>query len=328
MRKKIYISESKLKRLYEDHNQMVIPFETIKDKNGNALFYGNDNGRKLNYQHFMDFLESFGKKGTLQPSDFNWKEAIDKSLLYAFDLMCEEYSEKYQIIDNMFWGYYRAETFVEIIRNLIPNARFELLDNNTKIKITFEDFSTEVEVQHGYTEFFDIITDVFGYDENDFLSLVSDTDKKKYVEERADEYGFPNGIERDERGLIYVEREITIPFYLDNIYKGSYSNFYSDLDNTYGEHVGQYWTWMKGGSHAYNGNTYNAAQTTKVVFCGYVDPKSVDWEQTTMKSCWSYNEEQEIEIEYGEEVEVDAIYLKTDRRNKINLLKEPMIVYA
>ena len=85
---------------------------------------------------------------------------------------------------------------------------------------------------------------------------------------------------------------------------------------------------MKGGSHAYNGNTYNAAQTTKVVFCGYVDPKSVDWEQTTMKSCWSYNEEQEIEIEYGEEVEVDAIYLKTDRRNKINLLKEPMIVYA
>jgi hypothetical protein len=327
MGKKIYISESKLKRLYEYHNQMVIPFETIKDENGNTLFYGNDNGRKLNYQHFMDFLESFGKKGTLQPSDFNWKEAIDESLLDTFDMLCEEYSEKYQIIDDMFYGYYRVETFVEIIRNLIPNAEFELLDNNTKIKITFEDFSTEVEVQHGYSEFFDIITNLFSYDEDDFLSFVDDEDKKNYVKRHSEEYDFPDGIKTDERGLIYVERELTIPFYLDNSFNGTYSNFYNRLNNDYGEHVGQYWSWNKDCGHAYNGNNYNN-KYTRVVLCGYVDPKSVDWKQTTMKSCWSYKEEQEIEIEYGEEVEVDAIYLKTDRRNRINLLKEPMIVYA
>lgn len=82
---KIILSESQYKRLFEYHAQQRLPF---KDEEGNL---SEEFAIKKNTEEFMDWIEEFGKVGTLPNSKITFEEGVKSGLAKAIEWSINKY---------------------------------------------------------------------------------------------------------------------------------------------------------------------------------------------------------------------------------------------
>lgn len=136
--KKIYVNEDQLKKLYEYRDQMVLPFD--------------GDGRKMNYQHFIDWIEHVGKAGQLPKSTITFEQAINQNLdsaLEQYEDFSEEESSKPMTIKRMKnilydTGFMNELTFndrnlVYIERNIkLPNLTDKSYNHNIQGNVNYD----------------------------------------------------------------------------------------------------------------------------------------------------------------------------------------------
>ena len=317
--KTIFINEEQLQKLYEYHNQLKLPF-----KNGQEVGYD----YKENWENFVDFLEMIGKYGELPESQWGKNE-----IQYAIENSKEE----------AYWNFNEAgdggeNVYAEAFDDLIGGCG-QIGCINTYLQHVPKEVVEEI-LKNSYAGArpSDILIDYHLMDsqpeENDVMYFLTDAGREEMVKYVMDVFvsqyennGVPNSFLFDERGLIYVERMITIPKYNKDKFKHNGMNdFYRYLKRNYGG-VGPYWTWRPGNSDAYCSNGYGEGDT-HIILKGYVDPKDVNWVDTLLKNAYGLNYEQEIEINNGAIIEVDRIELDTadESVNGKSLINKPMLL--
>ena len=98
------------------------------------------------------------------------------------------------------------------------------------------------------------------------------------------------------------------------------------MHTTVNQDLGNCWTWKQGRGEAYCGNYYG--NNDYILLQGWVDPKSINWEETLVRNAWSLNEECEIFINDGQIVEVDKITINNASNGNYgkNILNRPMLI--
>lgn len=249
---------------------------------------------KYNYQHFIDWLERIGRYGKLQPVKPNlamemYYNNIDKGIDYYENMYIDDY----------------------ILNDLLKEFIYSINKND------YEDLIIPS------------IEDTNEYDIDDTLTDKGKEEFKKFYRNKLeDELDNNFNFKTNERNLIYVERVITIPSLLNKTFKNNYINykdFYAFLNNEYGEHIGQYWSWSEGGSDSYDPQNYSGDYSS-IRLKGFVSPYSVEWPETIMKNIYSLSYEQEIFIKYGELIEVNEI-IELNNNKKLPL-KNTILIKA
>lgn len=312
--KKIALTEAQLKILKEYRNQTVFNF----DDEGNPYF------AKDNWQHFIDFLEDIGDYGYLPNSGYKMED-IEKIVKDNYD---EAYSYKTQFDYNEEDDEIAISNFIVEIQNS-PNAE-EYFNKGGEQFLKFYEWlegvgGANVGNKEWYVpDFIESIIGTFDIDAfEDFLSSegfykLEDIKRDVFIG-KLDDYGFPYNITLNDRGLIYIEREIIIPKYNSPVFKNG-NDFYLYLKKTYGG-IGEYWTWDEDSSESYNGSTYGG-QTTTITLKGWVSPNDVNWEGTVYKNAYNLNCEKEIYIPSSDtRVELFAVEIQGN-----NVLDKPIIV--
>lgn len=247
---------------------------------------------KYNYEHFIDYLEAIGKYGKLNATKYpDLDKIIEKKLSKGID-----YYENFLETDASIY------TFEDFISKCSDNELENMFDiDEYEYFIEMEDYSSLMDYLNEYGEkrWYDFFAESF--------------------KEKMGYFGFPNNIIQDNRGLILVERSITIPQALSKNFK-NYQDYYQYLMDNYSG-VGTYWSWNCG--KAYCGNNYDNKES--ITLRGYVDPISVNWVETIAKQVYYYNEEMEIKVYDSEPIEIFEIITKDEKHFP---LKNPIIVNA
>ena len=311
--KKIYLSEQSLKKLYEYYTQLNLPFNDTTGK-------GYDD--KQNYEHFIDWMEYVGKYGTLPSSNINEQELssiIEANIPNAFNNFLDSDLEDYNYLDGL-------SSAIKYI--------YSMCEDSDDLRIFFnmpEEFYEDP--PYDIIEFIEE-NDIDRDDIDELKKLLTDEgieEFNKYMRQHfIDSYtdnGIPNSLTIDNRGLIYIEREITTPNVLltnmpDNMDMKKYFEYLRSSFNG----LGNCWTWKQGRGEAYCGNYYG--NNDYILLQGWVDPKSINWEETLVRNAWSLNEECEIFINDGQIVEVDKITINNASNGNYgkNILNRPMLI--
>ena len=277
----VRLQETIKRVLKEYYSQLKIPF------NHDTPNYD----YKSNYEHYIDFLEKIGKYGKLPKSKWSKKiirNEINKNLDYAMDNSETEEEEEYLM------------------------HRFFLYINNS----TLLNMCIEPEVMEYCNNDLDSLSDYL--QEDDFYNLknslndegksVFDEFRKKYFLEKLNEYGFLDNLTFNNRGLIYVERAITLPKFYERLKDNDFIKKYQS--------VGECWSWLKDGAEPYCGG-----DGTTILLKGWVDPSQVDWEETTYRNMYSINDERELYIPSAkvEVFEVKLFYSDSNKEIKLPL---------
>ena len=322
-KKSIIIPESKILKILEDRNQTMFNF----DSNGNP-FYG-----KYNYQHFIDYLENIGRYGQLQPTNFNINslcQYIDSFMDDALENSLTNNVDDEDTFNNMLYG------FSEIIMDAMDGdwrAKDYLTDNGLELVKQIQDEGIEHKDdifdylnQNIYTPLKFFLTDRGLVQIETYASDVNSS--------RLEESGFYEGIELNDRGLLYVERCISIPYPMG--YRGNdmKNDTYTYFNNNYGG-VGNCWSWKKGGGESYLANSFDDG-SGNIRMIGCVDPRNVNWVVTLSRNMYSLRDEKEIFINSGKPIEVDSIKFESLQngreqfyeKSNYELLQKPIIVKA
>lgn len=317
--KTIFISESQMQKLYEYHNQLKLPF-----KNGQEIGYD----YKENWENFVDFLEEIGKYGTLPKSEWGMKD-IEAAIEGAKDEAYAEYCDQednntvfIEAFDDLIGECNTAEKIYTFAQHIPEEVAEEILKNNYAGRR-----ATEILIDYDLLDPYP--------EENDIMYFLTDNGREaieKYVVDvfisQYENNGVPYSFEYDNRGLVYVERMITIPKYNKDRFKHmGHNDFYRYLKAHYNG-VGSFWTWCPGNSDAYCANSYSSDGDTQIILKGYVDPKDIEWTDTLLKNAYGLNYEQEIEINDGAIIEVDRIELYTYDKSMDgkSLINKPMLL--
>lgn len=329
-KKNIILTESQLLLLKEYHAQTVFNF----DSNGNAYF------KKDNWQHYIDFLEEIGKPGTLPASTWDKSDilkAVDKASANISDIL----------IDTP-----NTEDFIEAFKTIIFLTFVDRQYNDEEIfepeflSLFGDEFENFRQEHNNYSDE-DIIvrylTTIGIFNDVDNLSVYLTYKGNRLFENELNElfkshfydYDMMSGMIMNDRGLIYIERNITIPKFNEptantKIFGQNYKDFYSLLKDNFTD-LGTCFSWEKGGGEAYCGNSYGMRDTEIRLKC-WVDPKDINWEETFYRNCYSLNYEQEVYIDQeGAKIEVFDIVLMNGQINGKNaygasLLSQPIII--
>lgn len=324
--KKVIISESQLLLLKEYYQQTVFNF----DKNGDAYF------KKDNWQLFVDYLESIGKYGQLPKSEWNGininkviERAEDYVIHKAEDGSTDEETDQYAVYryledlledrENIdFYDYFSDDVVVDNFR------RFdEWLSENRDDRFAHNDYLDEREIM----DFLESQIGVTDYDEfRDYLLPGAQEELDGYrnsifIDHRLD-HDFPDSLVINERGLIYVERMITIPKYdTPNFDPMNYRDSYQYMKEIY-EGIGNCWSWKEDSGEAYCGEGYGVG-STDLTLKGWVDPKNINWEESLYRNCYDLRHECEIYIDRKMPVEIERAEIDGK-----NILTKPLIVYT
>lgn len=309
--KKIYLSEQALKKLYEYYTQLNLPFNDTTGK-------GYDD--KQNYEHFIDWLEYVGKYGQLPPSKADVSELIRAAFKDGFQHYLYDDSEDDNFIYNaclamndLFNECDGDEDYLRLYFNLPEEWYTNPPDNITN-------YLEEMGWDNDVAEMKNVLTDEGN---EKFNSEMED-----YFRGSLENYGFPDKMTKDKRGLIYVEREIILPdiFSTEVSSFDDYKNYFELLRNSY-KGSGPYWTWAPGHGEAYCGLSY-CQKDTAILLRGWVDPMSVDWGETLYRNAYSLNEECELYLKEGCIIEIDEAIVN-DYSHKLNgkhILNKPMLI--
>lgn len=313
--KKIYLSEQTLKKLCEYYTQLKLPFNDTSGK-------GYDD--KLNYEHFVDWLEYYGKYGQLEDSGIKEDDIqatfVDNNITSAFKYFFHNESED---------GYF-IEDIEEALRNLYYTASMD--EDYLRLYFVFDEemYENPPEDVGEYIE--DIGLNIEDID--DVESILTDEGIEKLREimlseftDRIYENGIPYSLEINDRGLIYIEREITMPNAMSPNIPRDEKNYFEYLMGNNFNGVGECWTFIKGKGEAYCGVGYGGG-TDYILLQGWVDPRSINWQETLMRNAWSMNEEHEIFINSGYLVEIDKITLNRTSNSNYgkNILPKPILI--
>jgi hypothetical protein len=308
--KKVYLSEESIKRLCEYYTQLNIPFNDPNKPYDD----------KQNYEHFIDWLEYVGKYGQLPPS----KADVSELIRAAFQDGLQHYLNDDLEDDNFIYNARSAmndlfnecdgdEDYLRLYFNLPEEWYTNPPDNIT-------DYLEEMDWDNDVVEMKNVLTDEGN---EKFNSQMED-----YFRGSLESYGFPDKMTRDERGLIYVEREIILPdiFSTEVSSFDNYKNYFELLRNSY-KGSGPCWTWAVGHGEAYCGHSFGQSNTA-VLLRGWVDPMSVDWGETLYRNAYSLNEERELYLKEGCIIEIDEVVVN-DYGYKLNgkhILNKPMLI--
>ena len=308
--KKVYLSEESLKRLYEYHSQLKIPF------NDPSKPYDD----KQNYEHFVDWLEYVGRYGQLEPSDADVYEMIEES------------------IDNGFYRYMNNDmeddNFTEDARMVISDLFSGCNDDEDYLRLYFnlpEEWYTNP--PHDIIDYLDEMG--WAYDVSEMKKVLTDEGIERFNEEMREyfrsafeTYEFPNALTIDDRGLVYIEREITLPdiFSTQVATHREDKDYFELLKNVY-KGSGPCWSWKVGRAEAYCAESYGT-KNTPVVLKGWADPTSVDWAETLYRNAYSLNEECEIYLKEGNIIEIDEVVVNdySHDNNGKHILNKPMLI--
>lgn len=318
-RKAVIITEEQARIIKEYYDQTRFNF----DKKGEPYF------EKDAYQLYIDFLENVGQYGQLPKSKHNkeeWtifiKEEIDKTVpdyIQDGDEDNETDIKIQFIIDEIL-----SDAVESSIRQPIASEIKALAEQHPDYDENDWKSSTElfnIVEEYGFSKGH-VTPEGMEYYDNAF---------KDWNMAKLGWYGFPYSLNFDERGLIYIEREITIP-QLD--YHGKVKKAYRDLYKyltEYYDGVGNCWSWKFGGGEAYCGEReYSEGRESRILLRGYVDPSTVDWEETILRNLYS-PEEMELYIREGN-VEIDYVDVTGTMHGKSvdgkTIFNKPIIVPA
>jgi hypothetical protein len=321
----IFINEEQLKMLHEYRSQLKLPFN-----NGQEI--GHD--YKENWEHFVDYLESIGHYGRLPKSEWtinNIVEAIKKESVAAFNSLYD-------------YDYDTIGADVEEIYIAFNNCAYELQKNRDEFFHYFTNIPDEI-----YNEFVNSTNDLSYFleqyglvergDDYGLLNFLT-TDGRMYLHNALYDYfvsryennGVPDAFTFNDRGLIYIEREISVPSLTDvriNDRKATHEDYYEMVMKKYGG-VGNCWSWSRGNGEAYCYNPYDVG-TSYLLLKGWVDPKDVDWEMTLARNSYPLSYETEIFISGKVNIELDEVLVSDKHLTDLkfagkNILNKPIIV--
>ena len=325
-KKRVIIPESKLIKLVEYRGQTMFNFDT----NGNG-FYG-----KFNYQHFIDYLESIGRYGMLESSGYDMA-SLNKLIETFKSKGIDEYMSNNEDDEEV------EDEIVMSLSVLLEN----IINGSEDADVMLSEYGFELLEElkaSGITWHYDIRNHIFLHyidgDEPIFSFLTGDGVRevfsiaKELVGERLDDYGFGSGLKLNDRGLLYVERNITIPYIMDGGDDSPNEDAYTMFKKNY-KGLGNCWSWDEGRGESYNGNSFGG-KYTDIRMIGCVNPNDVDWLTTISRNIYSLREEREIYIDSGKPVEIDSVevYLNYDGKYKniddggMKILNTPIIVRA
>jgi hypothetical protein len=269
-RKKIYITESQLKRIIEKRNELYIPF------NGKSGLHD-----KPCYAHFMDWIEENGKIGTLTNDD-------NKTIYDYFD----------KSINETMWNNFEiTEASYELYCNYFLN-KFPPKDNQN---LYDENFLEDIE-ENNYDGFFDIFGgegDLSDEGKKIFLDEIPD-----YFKENSD-IDFIDRVNVSEKGLVLVYRALDIPNFSKDTtgeFLDSDKDYFEYLNEKYGNEIGQFWAYSTKGADDYNAFSLGKNDETIVLY-GLVKPSSIDWDRSVGMKL-DYAEEEELTINKNEPIEI------------------------
>ena len=326
--KKIIVNENQLLALKEYHDQLAFNF----DENGNAYF------KKNNWEHYVDFLEDIGKPGTLPSSEWGMQEiqnAVNEEL-EKVDYQNDELNE-----------YDYVNAFLELVYETFiyeHNKMDEIFENNFLEKFNgfyeFEKENNYYDRSQTIKKYLQEKTDVFDdpYNLDNFLTPFGYNEYQGHLQEafteHFEEYDMLSSMIINDRGLIYIERNITIPNFNSpefNFNKNLYKTYYNYLKDKFYD-LGNCFSWGEDCGEAYNGGSFGQGKTSELKIKCWVDPKDINWETTVYRNCYSLNYEKEVYIdETGAKIEVFDVVLMNGNVNGQNvsgksLIKTPIIV--
>lgn len=328
-RKKIIVNENQLISLKEYHDRLVFNF----DKDGNPYY------EKNNWEHYVDFLEEIGKPGVLPKSEWDYndiskaiegaKEKIDYQN-YDNGISEDDYVEAFlQLVYETFvYGYNEKEDIFE--ENFL-----ELFYDYEEYKEKNNYYGEDETLRHFLIDTTDVLDDPNNLDDyltnSGYIELQSRL-KDTFID-KFEEYGMLDSMIVNDRGLIYVERNIKIPkFDSPNFnYYTKDKNYYNYLKKMYYD-LGNCFSWGEGYGEAYCGNSFGAEGSSEIKLKCWVDPKDVNWQKTVYRNCYSLREEREVYIDAsGAKIEIFDVVLENGKTNGINvsgksLIKSPIII--
>lgn len=134
---------------------------------------------------------------------------------------------------------------------------------------------------------------------DDPMSFIVDMDDfNNYCINLAEELIFDCLID-DERNMIYIEREITVPKFINK------DKFYDLLKRDYDGKLGIWWTYCEGNAQAQWGGTGEY-----ITLYGYVSPEDVDWNRT-INANLCIPDEAELTLKDGAIIELDCVKTKS-----------------
>lgn len=324
-KKKIIINENQLLLLKEYHGQTVFNF----DEEGEPYF------QKNNWENYVDFLEEIGTPGTLPKSEWNEfdiRRAIENAKNETYfdggDLYDEDFTEAFLSLVCEAFIYHpdeKEDFFNDYFLELFNDYDSFKEDNNYYDECqTIRKFLSE-KIDLNYVE---------GLEE--YLTYIGQTKYEENLKgiflDKIYDYDIEDGLTINDRGLIYIERNIRIPYFNSpNFNRNGKKNYYDYLNNSYSD-LGNCFSWAEGKGEAYCGSDFGATGSSEIKLKCWVDPKDVDWNVTVYRNCYSLREEQEIYIDKaGAKVEVFDIVLEYgvvngQRVSGKSLMKTPIII--
>ena len=331
----INLNESQFKKLFEDYRQLKLPFNDTTGK-------GYDD--KYNYEHYIDWLEYIGKYGTLQSSGLNIKNILDianNNSYKAFEEyknwtknsnVMDDYYENIGIHDNTYSNEctlaFKAlnQLYEQALEKNLINIFFNL--NEEDIEYINDEFDGNI---------VEALEDDIDFNVNNIDSFLTEKGKENFDKllynffvKNSDNNSFVKQLILNEKGLIYIEREINVSNVLGKTIEDEnydmYDNLFDYLKNEFSG-IGNCWSWKIGGGSAYCEN--DILDYTILLFRGWVNPKDIDWPITILRNTYdAFKEEKEIYIKSNKIVEIDEIIIsgKDDKNKGKNILNRPMLI--
>lgn len=344
--------------LNEYHSQLKLPFNHDSE---NYDF-------KYNYEQYIDALEDIGKYGQLQDSGYHdINDIVTDFFKPCFDTAASSYIDmdlpEDELIIKLF-EYLKdisvystgIEQYLEddIVMSLYDYAeeRGGSYRNDSYAAITFHgELGKKWNEEHGqnrrgqwlisFYDFNKVMEENNVYSINDIRSVLKDYDsfEENFHSKLSDEgEEFLWNLTLNDRGLIYVEREISIPGAVTKNPSGigdtpkddqRHDSFYNKILKYGG--VGDCWSWSSGGSESYCATRFYT--TSYLTLKGWVRPQDINWEETIYRNMYGMKCEQEIYIGAGGTVyvELEEVVLRRAEidgkvYNDVNILKKPIVV--
>lgn len=154
---------------------------------------------------------------------------------------------------------------------------------------------------------------------NKLLAKITDEGLKILAKQLFDTRTFINSLTFNEKGLIYVERVISVNFPLKERPSEKTFHYFKKAHKTFGT----YWTWKKGGAEEFRKTDYFKEKQNCFIFKGFVDPKSINVDGT-LRANNSYPNECELTLKRNEPIQInEIIWLEENKKLPLN---QPIIV--
>lgn len=319
--KKVIMTENQLLVLKEYHGQLSFNF----DNEGNGYF------EKNNWEHYIDFLENIGTYGQLPASQWTRRNIINE---------VEKAKEKIEYSSNDLDEEDYRRAFLEVVYSSFIYEKTQEDDFKEDFLTYFNDYN-EFKETHNYYDEADTLNEFLKSkkildDVDNLEGFLTPSGYEKYLVElhnmftdKIEDYDMVYGLNFNKRGLIYIERDLSIPKF--DLPKFENEESYYDYLNREFYSIGKYFTWEEDAGDTYWGESY-AVGSSRIKLKCWIDPKDVDWEETTRLNCYCLREEKEIAIkESGVNIEVFDVILEKGDVNGVNvsgksLLRQPIVI--